>query len=69
MIMNNRMDEYAPVEQSIPEAPPSQARPIVPAEVGQYLALARNWAIRNPVPCLAAAFVAGVTLAWIIKRK
>jgi hypothetical protein len=61
------MDEYIRVEQSIPETP--EERPLVPGEIGQYVALARDWAIRNPLPCLAAAFFAGATLAWIIKRK
>jgi hypothetical protein len=67
MIMNNRMDEYVPAEQSTPES--SDEPPLIPPEIGQYAALARDWAIRNPLPCLAAAFVAGVALAWIIKRK
>ena len=67
MIMNNRMDEYAPAEQGTVESP--EEPPLVPGEIGQYMALAKDWAIRNPLPCLAAAFVAGVTLAWIIKRK
>jgi hypothetical protein len=67
MIMNNRIDEFIPAEQSTPESPGE--RPLIPGEIGQYAALAKEWAIQNPLPCLAAAFVAGVALAWIIKRK
>ncbi len=67
MIMNNRMDEYIPADQRTLES--LEEPPLVPAEIREYAALARDWAIRNPLPCLAAAFVAGVTLAWIIKRK
>jgi hypothetical protein len=65
--MNNRMDEFIPADEATVEL--REEQPNVPGEFGQYLEIAKEWAIRNPLPCLAAAFAAGVTLAWIIKRK
>jgi hypothetical protein len=67
MIMNNRMDEFIAPDQDAVESP--EEPPFAAGEIADYMNLARDWAIRNPLPCLAAAFVAGVTLAWIIKRK
>jgi hypothetical protein len=67
MIMNNRIDEFIPAERATSDSPEDE--PMLPADIGQYAALAKEWAIRNPLPCLAAAFVVGAALAWIIKRK
>jgi len=67
MIMNNRMEDFIPVRE------PSDSRlrepDLLSGNLRQYAEIAKEWAVRNPVPCLAAAFVAGVALAWIIKRK
>jgi hypothetical protein len=67
MIMNNRIDEFIPAEPALSDSP--EDAPFMPADIGQYAAPAKEWAIRNPLPCLAAAFVVGAALAWIIKRK
>jgi hypothetical protein len=67
MIMNNNR-----IEDALPEEPvaPSQAfqSPSL-SDLPEYAALAREWVKNHPLPCLAAAFIAGVTIAWIVKRK
>jgi hypothetical protein len=61
------------MEDFIPVREPSDSRlrepDLLSGNLRQYAEIAKEWAVRNPVPCLAAAFVAGVALAWIIKRK
>lgn len=67
MIMNNRIDEFASTG---PYAEPTHREQNFPADaLRQYAATVKEWAVRNPIPCLAAAFVTGVAIAWIIKRK
>jgi hypothetical protein len=67
MIMNNnRIEDVLPEE---PGAPSETFQPPSLSELPQYAALAREWVKNHPLPCLAAAFIAGVTIAWIVKRK
>jgi hypothetical protein len=66
MIMsNNRIEDALPDE---PVAPSDVPAPWL-TELPEYAALAREWVKNHPLPCLAAAFLAGVTIAWIVKRK
>ena len=68
MIMNNiGINDIIPPE----TAGKPQKKPPPPPETDlqQYVALAREWAKTHPVPCLAAAFLAGAVIAWIVKRK
>jgi len=64
MIMNNNR-----IEDALPEEPVAPFRPPSLSDLPEYAALARDWAKNHPLPCLAAAFIAGVTIAWIVKRK
>jgi hypothetical protein len=64
---NNRVEDFAP--QHSEEESPSQSEPPSLGELAEYAALAREWAMKNPLPCMAAAFAAGAAIAWIIKRK
>ena len=63
---NNRVEEFAP-----PEAADEPVAGDLPAteDFAEYVALAKEWARNNPIPCLAGAFIAGAVIAWMIKRK
>ncbi len=63
MIMNNRVEDLVSPEESTAE--PLAERP-PPEDLAVVL---REWVENHPISCLAAAFVAGAALAWIIKRK
>ena len=66
MIMsNNRIEDALPGE---PLAP-SDIQPLSLSDLPDYAEIAREWVRNHPLPCLAAAFIAGVTIAWIVKRK
>ena len=66
MIMsNNRIEDALPDEPAVP----SDIPPPLLSDLPAYAALAREWVKNHPLPCLAAAFIAGVTIAWIVKRK
>jgi len=66
MIMSNNR-----IEDALPDEPvaPSDIRPPLLSEFSEYTAITREWVKNHPLACLAAAFVAGVTIAWIVKRK
>jgi hypothetical protein len=67
MIMNNnRIEDALPDE---PAAPSATFQSPSLSDLPEYAALAREWVKSHPLPCLAAAFIAGVTIAWIVKRK
>ncbi len=68
MIMNNNRLEDFETPAPLAESPPETRHSSVP-ELAEYATLAKEWAQNNPVPCLAAAFVAGAAIAWIFKRK
>ena len=38
-------------------------------DLEEFLAVATQWAGERPVPFLAAAFIFGGAIAWIIKRR
>jgi len=66
MIMSNNR-----IEDALPDEPvaPSGIQPPILSDLPEYAAIAREWVKNHPLPCLAAAFIAGVTIAWIVKRK
>ena len=39
------------------------------ADLENYASQAKQWAMQHPIPCIAATFVVGVAIAWIVKRK
>ena len=66
MIMSNNR-----IEDALPDEPVahSDIQPPILSDLPEYAAIAREWVKNHPLPCLAAAFIAGVTIAWIVKRK
>ena len=66
MIMSNNR-----IEDALPDEPvaPSRVDSSLISDIPEYAAIAREWVKTHPLPCLAAAFIAGVTIAWIVKRK
>ncbi|MGE5193197.1 MAG: hypothetical protein ACM3U2_11935 [Deltaproteobacteria bacterium] len=63
MIMNNRMEDLVPPEDATAEPPADRPSP------ADFALVLKAWVKDHPIPCFAAAFVAGAALAWIIKRK
>ena len=66
--MNNRLEEFEAERRSPGKKPPGLDLPSQ-AELVNYASLTKQWAMQHPVPCIAAAFVVGVAVAWIVKRK
>src|SRR5262249_45275222 len=66
MIMSNNR-----IEDALPDEPiaPSDIQPPSLSDLPDYAEIAREWVKNHPLPCLAAAFIAGVAIAWIVKRK
>ncbi len=65
--MNNRIkDLELPQKSARAEADPT-GRPKIDLEGS--LAVVTQWAEQHPFPCLAAAFLFGGAIAWIIKRR
>ena len=66
--MNNRIEEFGTDGRAAGNQSPGLGLPSQ-ADLETYASLAKQWAMQHPVPCIAAAFVVGVTVAWIVKRK
>jgi hypothetical protein len=66
-VKNNRVREY---QSPAPEtSSSSDVKPPSAGELADLANRAKEWAGNHPLPCLATAFIAGVAIAWIIKRK
>jgi hypothetical protein len=67
MIMKNRLADELSV--SGKEFGPRRPLGGIPGEALKYAAAVEDYIIEHPAPSLAAAFAAGVMVAWWIKRK
>ena len=68
--MKNRIQQFADETQPSSIAEKSRrAAAVVSESAGEAAAGIRRWVVDHPASCLAAAFIAGVAVAWLIKRK
>ena len=65
--MNNRISDLVLPKKSAGSETDPTHRPIVDFEGS--IALVTQWVEQHPLPCLAAAFICGGAVAWIIKRR
>jgi hypothetical protein len=65
--MINRIEDFVLPQKSVAaEANPAHRLKI---DVGKSLASIAEWTAQHPVACLAAAFIFGGAVAWIVKRR
>lgn len=68
--MKNRIQEFTEdAGESSPVVKAEEAAAAIEEMAGEASRTIRRWAMDHPVSCLAAAFVAGAALAWLIKRR
>jgi hypothetical protein len=65
--MKNRIEEFVSLRRSVAAVADSTYRPRI--DLSGSKELVTEWAAQHPVACLAAAFVFGGALAWIVKRR
>lgn len=66
--MSNRLTEFLPPPPSAETSCPRRAS-FSKRDFQEAVAPVRRYIVENPMAALAAAFLAGVTLAWWIKRR
>jgi len=64
MIMKNRLADDVPLGKES-----GSGRDAISDEALKYAAAVEKYIVDHPAPSLAAAFVAGVMVAWWIKRR
>jgi ElaB/YqjD/DUF883 family membrane-anchored ribosome-binding protein len=64
MIMKNRLADDVPLSKES-----GSGRDGISDEALKYAAAVEKYIVDHPAPSLAAAFVAGVMVAWWIKRR
>ena len=65
--MKNRLEEFEAEGRSATN-PLGRVLPSK-ADLENYTSVAKHWVMQHPVPCIAATFIVGVAVAWIVKRK
>jgi hypothetical protein len=65
--MKNRIKDYVPPPKSAAAHAGATHQPRT--VLGESLEFVTEWAAQHPAACLAAAFVFGGAVAWIVKRR
>jgi hypothetical protein len=67
--MKNRIPQFEPRSASAVADKSREAAAAISESASQAAETIRRWVADHPVSCLAAAFAAGVAIAWLIKRR
>jgi hypothetical protein len=67
--MSNRLTEFLPPRTSGTQTACQPRKSLSMHDVQEAVAPVRRYIVENPTAALAAAFLAGVSLAWWIKRR